>query len=65
MGIDPEELLPTKKASEIVLGEDISRLSAFELESRIACLQAEIERCRQAIASRAATKSAAAAFFKR
>ena len=65
MAIDPEELLPRKKPAEIVLGEDLSVLSEFELDGRIARLEDEIARCRQAIIARRATKSAADAFFKR
>lgn len=65
MAIDPEELLPRKKAPEIVLGEDISAKSEFELTARIESLEAEIARCREAIKARQATKSAADAFFKR
>jgi len=65
MAIDPEELLPRKKAPEIVLGEDLSAMSAHELEHRIARLEGEIVRCREAITQRNATKSAADAFFKR
>ncbi len=65
MAIDPEELLPRKKAPEIVLGEDLSAMSEFELNARISALEAEIARCREAIAARRATKSAADSFFKR
>jgi uncharacterized small protein (DUF1192 family) len=65
MAIDPEELLPRKKPAEIVLGEDLSAMSEFELDARIGRLEAEISRCRDAIAARQATKSAADAFFKR
>jgi uncharacterized small protein (DUF1192 family) len=65
MAIDPEELLPRKKPAEVVLGEDLSAMSEFELAARIAMLEAEIARCRDAIAARQATKSAADAFFKR
>ena len=65
MPIDPEELQPRKKQPDIVLGEDIAALSAHELEKRIAALEGEIARCRDAIAARNATKSAADAFFKR
>jgi uncharacterized small protein (DUF1192 family) len=65
MPIDPDELLPRKKQPDIVLGEDIASLSAHELEKRIAALEGEIARCREAILSRNATKSAADAFFKR
>jgi uncharacterized small protein (DUF1192 family) len=63
--IDPEELVPGKKQPEIVLGEDLAALSAHELEKRIAALEREILRCRDAIAARGATRSAADAFFKR
>ncbi len=65
MAIDPEELLPRKKAPDIVLGEDLSAKSEFELSARIVALETEIARCREAIESRKATKSAADAFFKR
>ena len=56
---------PRKKPPEIQLGEDISALSAHELEARIARLEEEIARCKSAIAARQATKSAAENFFKR
>ena len=65
MPIDPEDLQPRKKLPDIALGEDISALSAHELEARIARLDEEIARCKQAIAARHATKSAAENFFKR
>jgi uncharacterized small protein (DUF1192 family) len=65
MPIDPEELSPPKKAPDIVLGEDLSALSAHELEKRIATLEGEIARCRDAIRDRGATRSAADAVFKR
>ncbi|MBL6852084.1 MAG: DUF1192 domain-containing protein [Alphaproteobacteria bacterium] len=65
MPIDPDELTPRKKQPDIVLGEDITALSAHELENRIAALEGEIARCREAIRARDATKSAADAFFKR
>jgi uncharacterized small protein (DUF1192 family) len=65
MPTDPDELLPKKKAPTTVLGEDISAMSAHELEARIAALDAEIARCREAIVARRATKSAADSFFRR
>ena len=65
MAIDPEELLPRKKPAEIVLGEDLSAMSEFELAARIEHLEGEIARCRDAIVARKATKNAADAFFKR
>jgi uncharacterized small protein (DUF1192 family) len=65
MAIDPEELQPRKKAPEIVLGEDLSAMSEFELNARISALESEIARCHGAIAARQTTRSAADAFFKR
>ena len=65
MPIDSDELQPRKKLADIVLGEDISALSAHELEARIARLDEEIARCKRAITARHATKSAAENFFKR
>lgn len=65
MAIDLDELEPRKPKLDIVLGEDLSALSAHELERRIAALDAEILRAKDALRSRSATKSAADAFFKR
>lgn len=61
--MEPDE--PRKKLPDIVLGEDISALSAHELDARIARLEEEIARCRSAIAQRHATRSAAENFFKK
>ena len=63
--MDLDDLQPRKKLPDIVLGEDISALSAHELEKRIARLQDEITRCSAAIKDRQATKSAAESFFKK
>jgi uncharacterized small protein (DUF1192 family) len=63
--MDTDDLEPRKKLPQIQLGEDIGALSAHELEQRIARLQEEIARCRTAIFSRHATKSAAESFFKK
>jgi uncharacterized small protein (DUF1192 family) len=65
MAIDPEELLPKKKKPEIVLGEDLSEMSEDELVARIAALETEILRSREAIASRQSSKSAADSFFRK
>jgi uncharacterized small protein (DUF1192 family) len=65
MAIDLDELAPRKPKHDIVLGEDLSAFSAHELENRIAALDAEITRSKEALRSRAATKNAADAFFKR
>jgi uncharacterized small protein (DUF1192 family) len=64
--MDSDDLEPRKKKMpDIVLGEDISTLSAHELQARIARLEAEAARCREAMAARGATRSAAENFFKR
>jgi len=65
MAIDPEDLLPRKPAPEIVLGQDLSTMSEHELTTRIHALEAEIARCREAIAARRATKEVASTFFKK
>lgn len=65
MAIDPEELLPRKPKRDLVVGEDIYTLSVTELESRIAALEAEIVRVREALQVRTRTRSAADAAFKR
>lgn len=65
MAIDLDELEPRKPKLDIVLGEDLSALSAHELDKRIAALETEIARTKDALRSRATTKSAADAFFKR
>jgi uncharacterized small protein (DUF1192 family) len=61
--MDPEETAPKKKA-EIVIGEELELLSVAELENRIAVLEAEIRRYREAIGSKQASKAAADAFFR-
>jgi len=63
--MDPEELLPKKKAPEILLGQDLSDMSEHELHARIAAMEAEISRCRAAITNRQSTKAAAANFFRK
>jgi len=64
--MNSEDLEPRKKKlADIVLGEDISALSAHELERRIARLEEEIARCREAVKARNATRASAENFFKR
>lgn len=65
MPIDPDDLPIKKKYTEIVLGQDLSTLSEFELGARIMEMEAEIARCREAISARRATKDAASAVFKK
>ena len=60
-----DDLEPRKKLPDILLGQDISALSAHELEKRIARLEEEIARCNAAIKARHATKNAAESFFKK
>ncbi len=63
MANEPDE--PRKKTTEIVLGEELYAMSAPDLAWRIAALEAEIVRCREAIAARNATKNTADTFFKK
>ena len=63
--MDSDDLTPRKKLPDIQLGEDISTLSAHELEERIRLLEDEIARAKAEIAARRATRSAAENFFKR
>jgi uncharacterized small protein (DUF1192 family) len=65
MPIDPEELQPKKKKPDIVLGEDLSEMSEHELVGRIAALESEILRSREAIAARQSTKASADSFFRK
>ena len=55
---------PKKKPSVPVVGELLDDFSAPELAERIEALKREIERHEAAIKARAATREAAAAFFK-
>ena len=65
MAIDPDELMPKKPKAETIVGQDLSAMSAHELETRIATLEGEIARTKEALRARVATKNAADAFFKR
>ena len=65
MAIDLDELAPRKPKPETVLGQDLSAMSVHELEARIAALEAEIVRSKDALRSRASTRNAADAVFKR
>ena len=65
MPVDLDELLPRKKTPEIVLGEDLSAKSEHELVDRIVALEAEVERCRAAIAARKSTRAAADSVFRK
>jgi uncharacterized small protein (DUF1192 family) len=65
MPIDPDELPIRKKPTEILLGVDLYVMSEPDLAERVALLEAEIARCREAIERRKATKNAADAFFRK
>lgn len=58
-----DDLPRPKKVHEV--GQDLSELSVFELDERIAALEAEIERLKTDRHAKAASKSAADALFKR
>lgn len=53
-----------KKQTDMVIGENLERLSITELEQRIQALESEITRVKAAITAKQATKSAADAFFR-
>ncbi len=55
---------PREKPQPHRIGEDLATLSIDELQARIALLDAEILRLREAIAAKAASRSAASSFFK-
>lgn len=54
-----------EKPKAHVIGEDLSTLSLAELDERVAVLEAEIARLKQAHAEKSASHAAASAFFKR
>jgi uncharacterized small protein (DUF1192 family) len=54
---------PRKKVTHEI-GQDLYLLSVEELTERIALMTSEIERLKEAIAKKRATKDAAASFFK-
>jgi uncharacterized small protein (DUF1192 family) len=64
--MDSDDLLPNKikqAGVEALSRQDITSLSIGDLQERIALLEAEILRCREAITARQATHAAAAAIF--
>jgi uncharacterized small protein (DUF1192 family) len=62
MAIEDDER-PRKKISHEI-GQDLSLLSVEELDERIALLTSEIERLREAMTRKRASKEAANSFFK-
>lgn len=65
--MDLDELMPRKKDDPLAaLGkQDLDPLSRFELEARIAALEAEIERTRGKLAKVGGVRSDADALFTR
>jgi uncharacterized small protein (DUF1192 family) len=63
MAVFDDEAKKPKRVHEI--GEDLSRLSAGELQERIGQLRTEIERLEVELGAKGATKSAAEALFRR
>ncbi|HEY7748793.1 MAG TPA: DUF1192 domain-containing protein [Aestuariivirgaceae bacterium] len=61
MEID-EDKLP--KRPDIVIGEDLSKLSVEELKRRIEALEAEIERLKSAMSGKLKSREAANSVFK-
>ena len=65
MAFDPfadEQIRP--KASAHELGQDLSLLSLHELDERIALLEGEIDRLKEARASKEQSMTSASAFFR-
>ncbi len=62
MPIVDEEASRKKPGHEV--GEDLSKLSLFELADRILMLQAEIARIEEAVTVKKASADRAATFFK-
>lgn len=56
---------PPKRKAELVIGEELGRLSIDELQERIGVLEAEIGRVEEALRHKRASQGAAEAFFKR
>jgi uncharacterized small protein (DUF1192 family) len=54
-----------KKQTDMVIGENLERLSIAELEQRVQALESEILRVKAAMSAKQATMSAADAFFRR
>ena len=54
-----------KPATEIAIGEELSKLSVAELSARITALETEIARVRAELSRKKAHEATAAALFKR
>ena len=56
---------PPKRKTELLIGEDLARLSIDELQARIATLEAEIVRVKETLGQKRASHGAAESFFRR
>ncbi|MTI00157.1 DUF1192 domain-containing protein [Roseibium sp. RKSG952] len=65
MNIFDDDGLKPAKAVEIVVGQDLSKLSEKDLTERISSLEAEIERTRDTLKHRGSVRSAADALFSK
>lgn len=65
--MDIDDMLPRRKNDPLdaLVREDLDRLSVDELQSRIAALQAEVERTRAKLAGATSFRSAADALFRK
>lgn len=59
-----EEDLTPPKPKDIIVGEDVSRLSVEEIKERVALMRSEIERLELALARKEDSFAAANAAFK-
>lgn len=64
MSIFPEDDRPKAKTVHEI-GQDLSMLSLEEIDLRVAALKAEIERLGEARTKKAASRTAADAFFRK
>jgi uncharacterized small protein (DUF1192 family) len=65
MAFDPfAEELPLQRMAGHEVGQDLSMLSIEELDERIALLEREIDRLKEARGKKEASRAAASAFFK-
>jgi len=56
---------PPKRKAELIVGEDLAKLSIDELSERIEILKAEIARLEETIATKRESLGVADSFFKR
>ncbi len=62
--MDDEPTPPSDPVLKRLGREDLSTLSVEDLEERIAALEAELTRCRQAVGARGDSRAAAESLFR-